>query len=323
MTRQGCRPKPKHATTRCWRWPCSPVSGAACCCHGCRHGHGWGCCFESDSGCGCAGGAGNCCWRVLPAASASPACMRRRPCPSSCPGRSNSTSSWSNGRVLDLPQHEPRRTRFEFRVDAMRRRLPALRGKRLQLAWYDDFKMLPGDATLRACRLHAGSRWRLCVKLRAPRGLRNPGRLRQRETGAGRSDCRHRLPARHRRARRLRTGRGIDAGASGCPARIASAMPTPIVAFHSRARPGRHRAIDDADWDDLRAVGVTHLIAISGFHVGIVAGFFALLVSLAWRLFPRSVAGCRASMPPALAALAGAIGYAASPASHCRPCAPP
>ena len=79
-----------------------------------------------------------------------------------------------SGRVLDLPQHEPRRTRFVLRVDDAPEQAPALRGKRLQLAWYDDFKLPPGTSPPRL-RLHAGSRWRMAVKLHAPRGLRNPG----------------------------------------------------------------------------------------------------------------------------------------------------
>ncbi|PSD45776.1 hypothetical protein C7E24_13995, partial [Stenotrophomonas maltophilia] len=31
--------------------------------------------------------------------------------------------------------------------------------------------------------------------------------------------------------------------------------------------------VSDADWEHLRALGLTHLVAISGFHVGVVAGF--------------------------------------------------
>ena len=37
---------------------------------------------------------------------------------------------------------------------------------------------------------------------------------------------------------------------------------------------GDTRGLGDLDWDTLRAAGLTHLIAISGFHVGLVAGFY-------------------------------------------------
>jgi len=43
-----------------------------------------------------------------------------------------------HGRVLELPQPDPRGTRFQFRVDDAADLPSALRGRRLQLAWYDD-----------------------------------------------------------------------------------------------------------------------------------------------------------------------------------------
>ncbi len=61
----------------------------------------------------------------------------------------------------------------------------------------------------------------------------------------------------------------------------------------------------------LRATGLTHLIAISGFHVGLVAGFFALCASLGWRLAPRLGRWLPRPQAAALGALAGAAGYAA------------
>ncbi|MEN9173715.1 ComEC/Rec2 family competence protein, partial [Xanthomonas perforans] len=76
------------------------------------------------------------------------------------------------GQIVGLPTAEQRRTRFQLRVDQAPAQPEALRGKLLQLAWYDDFgaeRIGPRAA------LHAGARWQLRLKLRAPRGLRNPG----------------------------------------------------------------------------------------------------------------------------------------------------
>ncbi len=78
----------------------------------------------------------------------------------------------SRGRVVGLPIAEQRRTRFQLLVDEDQSQPAALRGKLLQLAWYDDFgaeRIGPRVA------LHAGARWQLRLRLRAPRGLRNPG----------------------------------------------------------------------------------------------------------------------------------------------------
>ncbi|WP_155645292.1 DUF4131 domain-containing protein, partial [Xanthomonas translucens] len=67
------------------------------------------------------------------------------------------------GQVLELPQAEVRRTRFMFRVDTDATQPAPLRGRLLQLAWYDDFGAhAPGPRTA----LHAGARWRLSVRLR-------------------------------------------------------------------------------------------------------------------------------------------------------------
>ena len=79
------------------------------------------------------------------------------------------------GTVIELPQHEARRTRFVLKVDNSEKQPEALRGKRIRLAWYDEFgvEALPDDAP--RLRIAADSRWALSAKLRAPRGLRNPG----------------------------------------------------------------------------------------------------------------------------------------------------
>ena len=77
-----------------------------------------------------------------------------------------------SGQVVELPEHEPRRTRFRFRVDDGDEVPEVLRGRLLQLAWYDRYGAFePGPRI----GLQPGARWELAVKLRAPRGLSNPG----------------------------------------------------------------------------------------------------------------------------------------------------
>ena len=77
-----------------------------------------------------------------------------------------------SGRVLDLPRHEPRRTRFLFVVDADAAKPAALRGQRLRLAWYDDYDRPTGRPPRLA--LQAGSRWRLHARRRASSRQRLP-----------------------------------------------------------------------------------------------------------------------------------------------------
>ena len=208
------------------------------------------------------------------------------------------------GTVVSLPEAEPKRTRFRFRVDADGQP-EALRGRLLQLAWYDDFGATePGPRAV----VHAGSRWRFDLRLRTPRGLANPGGF-----DAERNALAQRISASGlvRGGERIAPPAGIDAWRERIAARIAMAVPGPHARHVQALAVGDTRALDDADWQMLRATGLTHLIAISGFHVGMVAGFVALLVAGIWRLLPWLGRCCPRPHAAAIAAVLGAAGYAA------------
>ena len=98
---------------------------------------------------------------------------------------------------------------------------------------------------------------------------------------------------------------------TACPTHRRSGA-APDLAFRPRARARRHARLGDDDWATLRATGLTHLIAISGFHVGLVAGFFALLAPRAVALCAGPWRGvCPRPVALALAAVAGASLYTA------------
>jgi len=199
------------------------------------------------------------------------------------------------GQILELPEHEPRRSRFLFRVDDDVAD-PRLRGRDLRLAWYED------DPARRST-LQPGQHWRFNVRLRAPRGLRNPGgadaekfAMAQRIAAMGYV----RQPA---SARLLAPAQGIDAWRDRMSGRIAASVHHPSARFVRALALGDVRGLDDDDWAVLRANGLTHLIAISGFHVGLVAGFFALFLRAVWWLWPSLAR----RMPAPIAAAAGSV----------------
>lgn len=203
------------------------------------------------------------------------------------------------GRVLGLPQREEESIRFDFRIEKGSDGAPI--GERVRLGWYGQ--IVP--------RIEPGSRWRLKVRLKRPLGVLNPGgrdfersalAMRIAATGYVREPG---------HARQLQSGRGVDCLRDVISARIARALPDGQGRFVQALAVGDTRNIQASDWEVLRATGLTHQIAISGFHVGMVGGLGALLMSVLFRLFPGW--GRRLPRPQAvaLAAMVSAFAYTA------------
>jgi competence protein ComEC len=185
------------------------------------------------------------------------------------------------GRVIGVPDLAGSPVRFLFEPDAAGRArgLP----RRLRLSWYDA-PVYPDP----------GLRWRLRVRLRPPSGLANPGTfdferwLLERRIGAtgyvrpasangpiGSAGVRGRL-ANLRRAAAAATLTALGDGPAG-------GIVTAVTL-------GLRSGLDDETRRVLRVTGTAHLMAISGLHVGMVAGLGMLLGRLAWsgvwRLWP-------------------------------------
>jgi competence protein ComEC len=229
-----------------------------------------------------------------------------------------------SGTVVDLPRNEPGRVRFRFRVDSVPDQPAALRKRLLQLSWYlprcraepcsaasSPTTAAEHGSALQRRALRPGSRWQLQVKLRAPRGLRNPGTIDTEKRALAARIAATGYVREPGSARRLAPAHGIDAWRARMSARIAAAVPSASSRFVRALALGDTRGLDDGDWSTLRAAGLTHLIAISGFHVGLVAGFFALLAAAAWWLLPALGRRLPRMHAAAIAALLGAAGYAA------------
>lgn len=209
------------------------------------------------------------------------------------------------GRVEGLPERSPEAIRFDFRVEAGEGEAAALEGRLLRLAWYRGTQ-----------QPEAGSRWRLVVRLKPPRGVLNPGGFdferhalmrRLAATGYVRESAENAA---------LAPPAGLDALRAGLAQRMLEGLGGEGPA-HAESRFVRALAVADTrglsgpDWEVLRATGVSHLISISGLHVGMVAGLFALLARLLYRAVPAL--GLHLPLPQgaALLALLAAIGYAA------------
>ena len=194
------------------------------------------------------------------------------------------------GVVCDFPRTDAEGLRMviEGGADDSPGGLPA----RLHLNWYAP-----------APDIRPGERWQLLVRLKPPRGLANAGGadfeqwLYQRGIGATgyvrSSALNRRLPARPGDCP-VGTLRGVLAG------RIEGALGgRPGSAYVLGMTVGVTTGLGEADWDLMRRTGTTHLLAISGFNIAMVAAPFVLLVPWAGRLWPR-LAG-RPGAGPALA----------------------
>lgn len=208
------------------------------------------------------------------------------------------------GHVLGLPEPGEDAVRFAFRVESGEGASAWLAGRDLQLGW---FVQGAGPAPV----LEPGSRWRLALRLRPPRGVANPGGF----------DFERRALERRLTA----TGYVLEGQPAGGPAAgqalerlrarlsqaIATAVPDARSRFVQALALGDTRALDDDDWGVLRTTGLTHLIAISGFHVGLVAGFGALLGQLLWRVFPALARRWPRPLGTAVMALVLSLAYTA------------
>lgn len=200
------------------------------------------------------------------------------------------------GRIVELPVREPRRVRFVFEADADG--AAPLAGRRLRLAWYDGHD---GPAPA----LRAGERWTLQARVRAPRGLRNPGAVDSERYAVARRIAAGGYVRAGETAKRVEAATGLLAWRERMSDRVAQALSADRARFLQALTVGDTRALSDEDWELLRATGLTHLVAISGFHVGLVAGLFALGARGVWWLWP---ALCRRVPRPVAAAVAGAGG---------------
>jgi len=215
--------------------------------------------------------------------------------PDGATGRDFTVVGW----VAGFPTGTSERMTFSFVVEHAE---DPLVPERLRLGWYD------APASLRA-----GERFALTVRLRAPRGLANPGGFDYEQwllvNGFGATGY-------------VRAGEAVDDGppvlarwwlrlrrdaAERLVAHIDEAEAAALVVALAI---GERFGFSAADWESLRRTGTSHLVAISGLHVGLVATFVFVVVRRAWLWLPRRIVHADLEVGAAAAAVA-AVFYAA------------
>ena len=213
-----------------------------------------------------------------------------------------------SGRVVDIPQHENGVQRFEFELDGfdLGQQFPVLYNppQRLRLSWYY------------AAKVNAGERWQLRLRLKPPHGFYNPGGfdyegwLYQQgihATGYVRdskdSPDDNQLLA-------TASAWSLDHLRQAIFERISERLADqPHVGMITALAVGERAAIDQQQWQQLISTGTNHLMAISGLHIGLAAGFGYLFTRrVLCRLMP---ARCLLIMPAQHMAIISALLLAA------------
>ncbi|ACC70625.1 ComEC/Rec2 family competence protein [Paraburkholderia phymatum] len=184
------------------------------------------------------------------------------------------------GWVKGLPTRSADGARFLFAVEAAD--VPVERFPRtLQLSWIANDTPPPA--------LEPGSRWRLNVRLKRPHGNANWG-VRDAEAALLARDIRAtgyvNLPLHALRLRGKASGVGVtvDGLRSAIRNRIAAVLAdAPHMGVVMALAIGAQDAVSTADWQLMRRTGTSHLVAISGLHIGFVAGLAGWLTGMAWR----------------------------------------
>ncbi|NRR31173.1 DNA internalization-related competence protein ComEC/Rec2 [Oxalobacteraceae bacterium] len=188
------------------------------------------------------------------------------------------------GTIDSLPYRFSQGVRFNFAIERVVD-APAKLPPRVALGWYLDGRGQQVDVG----DVQPGERWQLTVRLQRPHGNVNPYGFDYEvwllEQGV-RATGYVRQASDNRRLDHFvfSFGNVVERARALLRERILTALPEHeyagvIVALVV----GDQRGIDPADWQVFSRTGISHLISISGLHITMVAGLFALAASALWR----------------------------------------
>jgi competence protein ComEC len=211
------------------------------------------------------------------------------------------------GEVVSLPERSEHQVQFDFapRAAAFGRsdaaagsnvRLPP----RVRLSWYEA-----GRAP------RAGERWQLEMRLRQRRGFSNPGGF-DYEGQLFREGIGALGYVRASESNRL-LGAGKAQPVLTLRERIVAALSKPLAGSQARGvliglAVGDTSGIPADAWRVFSRTGTTHLVAISGLHITMIATLVMGLVRVTWRMWPGPLRGTRGDIAVVCGGLA-AIAY--------------
>jgi competence protein ComEC len=210
------------------------------------------------------------------------------------------------GRVASIPSVEEHRTRLLLEVE----RTLAADGAEL------EFSGLVRISCYRDCpRLLAGERWRIDVRLKPRHGSLNPGGFDYERWLFEQGIAATGYPRGREAFERLDAGPGIY-WLTRWRQRLAEHLAevlggSPQLGLIQALTLGERGALARETWDSFTRTGTNHLVAISGLHVGLVAGGVFWLARRLWSLSAHLTLILAAPRAAAVVSLLAGFGYAA------------
>jgi len=206
------------------------------------------------------------------------------------------------GKIISIPEVRGRRVQFEFVIEKLlapeaKIQLPL----KIKLNWYQQF-----------LQLHYGDRLELTVRLKRPHGFSNPGSFdyektlfqkRIRATGyVSQKGKNKKLESKHFFSlNRLREDIGQSIALALQKQRFSGVISALTV--------GMKHGISPEQWRVFRNTGTSHLVAISGLHIGLIAGLCYSLFGFCWRRSNNWLLKFPTPQVSALGAIFGAFVY--------------
>ena len=224
------------------------------------------------------------------------------------------------GVIASIPLEDKRKRRFEFDIETLeynKQQLPSI-GK-VRISWYGKRGRGKKKPYRNKIKLKAGQRWQFWLRLKQPHGFMNPGgfdyegwlyQKKIRATGYVRIN-----------AKKKQYAKKLDDEASGYSMLVlrqtlydrlkSITSKTDYGGILVALAMGERTGITQKQWQVFRATGTSHLVAISGLHIGLLAGFVFLITCRLWPYCGSAALTLASPRAAAISALFIAAFYAA------------
>lgn len=222
------------------------------------------------------------------------------------------------GVIASIPLEDKRKRRFEFDIESLEHKKEKLPfAAKVRISWYST----RGNKNFykNKAKLKAGQRWQFWLRLKQPHGFMNPGgfdyegwlyQKKIRATGYVRVN-----------AKKQQFAKMLDDKASGYNMlSLRQYLYDTIANISSKNNYGgilvalaigERTGITQEQWQVFRATGTSHLVAISGLHIGLLAGIVFLITRRLWPYCGNVALYLASPRAAALSALLMAAFYAA------------